>query len=365
MKTVSKEIVKVDPAYYGIEESKAADIAAQFKPMLDKMVELETEYNGIIALPVDDIITSRKAKELRLKYVKVRTGTAAIHQQQKAFYLSAGRFIDGWKNAQVFASQGIEEKLQSIENYFENQEKERIASLQADRSAMVSAYGIDGSLMNFGTMQDEVWDNYLMGARLAYEAKKAAEAKAEADRVQKEKEETEERERVRLENVRLQAENEAKEKALKEQREKAEKERLAQEALRKMEQEKADALLEAQRKASAAKAAKEKELADAKLKAEREAKEKAEAELKAAKDEEEKRLSEEKARKDAEEKARIAAEKKAKAAPDKAKLVDLSKRIQSIELPECTSPEAIAIMSDVTNVIARLTAMLAQKLETI
>ena len=102
-------LVKIDASEFGIEESKAKQIQEQFQPMLDKMVNLEKQANEVFKLPIET--ASVKAKEVRLQYVKVRTGTAEIHKEQKAFYLQAGRFVDGWKNAQLFASQGIDPQL--------------------------------------------------------------------------------------------------------------------------------------------------------------------------------------------------------------------------------------------------------------
>ena len=63
--------VKINPADFGIEESKAKQIQEQFQPMLDKMVELEKEANEVFKMPISK--ASAKAKEVRLKYVKVRT----------------------------------------------------------------------------------------------------------------------------------------------------------------------------------------------------------------------------------------------------------------------------------------------------
>ena len=206
------DIVKLDPKEYGLEESKAADIAAQFKPMLDKMIELEKEYNEVIKLPIEDPATAKKAKEVRLKYVKVRTGTADIHKQQKAFYLAGGRFVDGWKNAQLFASQGIEEKLEEIEKYAERKEAERIAALQADRAQQLATYEVENiEQLQLGSMSESVWQNFLTGTKMNYEARKEAERKAEEERIERERKDAEEREAQRLENERLK--KEAQEKA--------------------------------------------------------------------------------------------------------------------------------------------------------
>ena len=67
--------------------------------MLVKMTSLESQFNEIKVLEIT-LTLAKKAKALRLEYVKVRTGTDKIHKETKQFYLQAGRFIDGWKNTQ-------------------------------------------------------------------------------------------------------------------------------------------------------------------------------------------------------------------------------------------------------------------------
>jgi hypothetical protein len=216
---MTAEIVKIDPKEFGIEDSKAADIAAQFQPMLDKMVELETSYNEVIQMPVEERETAKKARELRLKYMKIRTATLDIHKKQKAFYLAGGKFVDGWKNAQHFASMGKEEKLEEIEKYAENLEKQRIADLQKSREEQLQPYGVENvETLNLGVMPDSVWDNFLAGTITNYNAKIQAEkdaAEAEKKRLQ---EEEAERERIRLENERLRKEAEEREKQIEQEK---------------------------------------------------------------------------------------------------------------------------------------------------
>lgn len=204
---MSQELVKVDPKEYGIEETKAADIAAQFKPMLDKMVELEVEYNEVVNLPKEEPATAKKAREVRLKYMKVRTGTLDIHKAQKAFYLAGGRFVDGWKNAQHFASMGKEEKLEEIENYAKNIEKQRIAELQQSRQEQLAPYEVENiETLNLGTMPDNVWDNFLQGSIANCNAKKEAERLAKEAEDKRLAEEAAEREKFRIENEKLKEE---------------------------------------------------------------------------------------------------------------------------------------------------------------
>lgn len=340
------DIVKIDPKEFGLEEQKAAQIQAQFKPMLDKMVELEKEYNQVIKLPIGKPETEKAAKELRLKYVKVRTGTAEIHKVQKAFYLAGGRFVDGWKNAQLFASQNIEEKLKEIEEHSQRIEAQRLAKIEAERKALIDQY-TEIMPVGLGTMDSEVFSNYLTGLKAAHEARIEAERRAEEERQRvaaetklhndrkdsilhlwaylddeaktlhfgqftsdewtkivkslndkKTKHEAEQA-KIKAENERLERERIASEKKAAEERAKAEAERKRIEAERQKE-------LEAERKKQA------------ELQAQLEAKEEAERKAKA----EAERV----------EKERIEAEKKAALAPDKDKILNW---INSMEVPAC------------------------------
>lgn len=324
---MTTEIVKLDPKQYGIEESKAADIAAQFKPMLDKMVELETEYNEVVALPIEEAATP--ARNLRLKYVKVRTGTDKIHKEQKAFYLSAGRFVDGWKNAQLFASEGIEKKLEDIELYAANKEKERIAELQAARELELQPYEVENvSSLQLGTMAESVWNNFLAGTKQGYENKKEAERIVEEQRLAAIEAERIRIEEQRLENERLKKEAEEKEAALQAERLLAEQKRKAMEETARIEREAAEKKLAAERAESERKLQAERKAAADKLAKEQEAARKLAAELQAKKDAE----AAEAARLAKIEAGRIAAEKKAAKAPVKEKL-RVAIEALSIELP--------------------------------
>lgn len=282
------ELVKINPKEFGLTDETAKNIQEQFAPMLQKMVELEAEYNTILKLPIEDPETSKKAKETRLKYVKVRTGTAEIHKQQKAFYLNGGRFVDGWKNAQLFASQGKEDELEKIEKYQEILAQQKRDKLQLERTELIRPYVEDTTALDLGSMQEDVFQAYLSAKKQAYEDKLAAEKKAEEDRIAAEKAEAEAREAQRLENLRLKAEAEAREKEIQKERDKA----------------------ESERKRLAAEQAKKDAEMQAKLKAEAEAKAKLEAELKAKRDAE---IKAENDRKAAEAKAKAEAEKLAKA----------------------------------------------------
>lgn len=314
------DIVKINASDYGLEESKATEIKSMFTPMLDKMEELEVEYNEVIKEEITPGLIA-KAKALRMKYVKVRTGTAEIHKELKAFYLKGGRFVDAFKNTQEFASGEKEKTLKAIEEHFENIEREKKEKLKTERIALIQPYVDDVNTYMLGEMSEDGFQKLLAGSKLQYEMRIEAERKAEEERIAREKAEAEEREKQRLENIRLKKEAEEREKAAEAERKK-------------------QAEIIAKQKAEADK--KEKELRD-KAEAERKAREKAEAELKAKREAEE-----------AEKRALIAAEKKAKRAPDKDKLNSFAQSIIDLQRPDVKSEEAMVILEGINNLLGKV-----------
>ena len=267
------ELVEINAADYGLEENKAKQISDMFKPMLDKMTNLEIQFNEVIKRPIEPE-TIQMAKDLRLAYRDVRTGTAKIHKKLKSFYLQGGRFVDGWKNAQLMASEGNETRLKVIEDHFKNQEIERIKRIQENRGVELQKYEIEEIPHNLGIMENDVWVNYISGVKLNYNTQKEAEKKAEEDRIAKEKAEKAEQERIKKENEQLKKEAEERDR-----RESIESERREKEEIERLTKERT-----------------ERELREAELKKEREERERVEAELKAKSEAEQKAKDEEAAR---------------------------------------------------------------------
>lgn len=208
-------IVKIDHTEYGLDEQKAQQIAQMFKPMLDQMEALEVQYNEVLGREIEPE-TIQMAHDLRLAYVKVRTGTDKIHKKLKAFYLQGGRFVDGWKNAQLMASQGNEDKLKAIEDHFINLEKERVTQLQVKRAEILKDY-TEFIPIQLGEMDQGVWDNYLAGAKHTHQQTILAEEKLEEERkleaekrAAREKRERAELDRLRKERKKKEAEQQEK-----------------------------------------------------------------------------------------------------------------------------------------------------------
>lgn len=182
------EIVVVDHTKYGVSSQIAQNIKDQFSPMLDKMVELESEYNIVVAgNPMDDQVVE-DASELLKKYVKVRTGVDKIHKEQKAFYLAGGRFIDGWKNAHLMASTGKEFNLKAIKEYRENLEKKRLDKLQEERELEIQDYlEEEESHIDYRKLEAPIWSAYVSGKKKSFKDLQTARAVA----LEKEKAEAE------------------------------------------------------------------------------------------------------------------------------------------------------------------------------
>lgn len=198
-------LIPVDATQYNVEATTAAGIAAAFVPMLYTMTEMEKEFNAIVVLPIADKDTVKKARELRLRYVKVRGEVDDAHKAGKAKILRDGKLWDAWKNTGISASEGKEEKLKSIEKHAENLEKERLERLQLLRVALLADYVENASDLMLSSMPDDVFEAYLTTKKQQFEDRKAAELKAEQDRIAREKAEAEEREAQRLENEKLKA----------------------------------------------------------------------------------------------------------------------------------------------------------------
>ena len=346
---MKNELVVLKAADYGLEETKAQEIQATFMPMLEKMTELEKEYNLIIQKDINEELCT-EAKTLRLKYVKVRTGTADIHRKLKDFYLKGGRFVDGWKNAQIMASEGMESRLKEIENHYENIEKERITKLQEMRTEKLHKYEPDMNVPNLGEMKEDVWNNYIGGVKMQLNARIRAEKKAEKDRIKKEQAEIAERTRIREENAKLKIEAEKREKQARIEAD----ERAKEEALRIVKQQEEQLARERAEKLrfDAEKIEREKQENAHRIERENHA-----MQLNSERIEKErlqKIADDRNAKIKADIKAQEEEERQAALAPDKEKLLSLAKNIENIQLPQVGSDEASDIMHEALGGLANI-----------
>lgn len=314
-----EQVTIIDAKQYGIEETKANELIGNLPQIQSERLVLEQQYKDVIELDIEDLNTSKIAKELRLKIVKNRTqGIGVWHKTTKDFFLKGGQFVDAIKRKEEAVNIQMEETLEAIEKHAENKEKERLELLQQERLKKIEPFLENTFGLDLANMSDEMFENFLLGSKSKHEAKVEAE-RLEAERVEKERlAEIEKQKAIEAENLRLKKEAEEKEKALEKER----KEQSEKEAKLKAEN-------EAKIKAEQERQAKERAETEVKLKAEKEAKEKLEAELEAKRQAEAKA---EKERLDKIEAEKKEAEKLAKAPIKK----QLSIWVDSFELPKST-----------------------------
>lgn len=230
-------------------------------------------------------------RQVRLEAEKTFDSKRAEVQSQMLSYKTEDQLWLKAKQTMQILTKEIEEQARWKEETkirFEAEQKE----LKIQQRILEVSKFAEIDRIEFENMSDESFDSFLSGLKSTHEAKIEAERKAEEERIAKEKADAEAREKQRLENERLKAEAEKREKEIEAER-KANEQKLAEE--------RAKAKAEADRIEAENKA---------KLKAEQEAKAKLEAELQAKKDAE---IKAENERKQAELKAKAEAEKNAKA----------------------------------------------------
>jgi hypothetical protein len=179
--------IALNTAQFGIDEVKAHEIEIVFAPFIPILQDLDKRKNDLQDQEVT-IELCQVARQVRLDAVKFRTGIEKAHKQAKEESRRTGLAIDGWKNLLLSYSLPVEESAAAIEKHFENQEAERIAALEAERIELMKPFGMDCSFLQLGQMPEPIWDAFLLGQRTAFEAKKAAELKAEEDRINAEQE---------------------------------------------------------------------------------------------------------------------------------------------------------------------------------
>jgi len=200
---------------YGLEETSAQNVKNMFQPMLDKMVELEVEFNKIMAMPKESAEAQQAATELHKVYVKTRTGTKAIHEKLKKFYLDGGRYVDAFLNVQKFASAEKEDKLEEYKNYYIIQQKEALDRLNTEREAMIKPYmdGIPDGIV-LGAMQEDVWNSFFFAQKTMYEQRIEQKRIEDDQRVAAEKKAIEDQKKKDAEALRIKKELDAKNKQI-------------------------------------------------------------------------------------------------------------------------------------------------------
>jgi hypothetical protein len=306
-----------------VPEAKQEEVKNVLNQIFAGTSDWKAQADAIVVKDINDNMSIQLAevgrknvKAARLSAEKIFDAKRDEVQQKKSeFDLEDKLWLKAKQTAQILfkdIESTFEWKAKYVER-FEAEQKELRTQLRLEK---VSKYNPELNRIEFENMSDEMFSLFFAGIEKAYNDKIEAERKSEAERLAKEKADNEERERIRLENIRLKAEAEEKERALEVERkkqaeilaaQKAESDRLAKIEAEKQSKIKAElnAKFEAERKEN-----------EAKLKAEYEERIMVQKELEAKKKAEQDAIDKEIAI----QKQRLADEKKAAKAPDKQKL---------------------------------------------
>lgn len=338
----------------GLEQTKADFILEKFTDFFKIAAEWEQKAKALKVTDVAQVAEMKMAREGRLFLKNKRVEVEKARKELKEQSLREGKAIDGIANVLKALIEPTEEYLEEQEKFAERKEAAEKAAREMERISLLTPYSVDVTFLDLKNMPEAAFQNLLEGSRVAHEKALEEVRIAEEERIAKAKAEAEERERIRLENERLRKEAAEREEQARLEREAAEK-KLAEER----------AKAEAERKALDEEIVKLHAAQAAVLRAEREEKERVERELREKEEAEIRAKEEEEARKAAEIKAQKEAERKAKAAPDKAKLAALATQFIGIAMPDVKSDEAKKIVSDIKNLVGKLTNFITEKSETL
>lgn len=311
--------------------NEAEEIKQSYLPYFEQMGIIKEEAKKI-NFESPTMLDEKIARDLRLRTVKIRTGSMAIKEERKRIHMLKANVEQSAWNLIKTTCELDEEIFLQVEKKREIEEKARLSARKEGRIKLLEPFGVDTQFIALLNMPDEAFEQFLSQTNDSYEKKIADEKRAQEEEIERQRVQEEKRLEMIAENKRLREEAEAKEAALAKEREeqeaklnaikeKAEQERRAAEA------EASRIRIENEKKVAAEKARVEaeqekmREEAQAKIDAERKERERIQAEL----------LAKEQAELKAKEEAEAAKEFEL-AKGDTDKIQDLQKDLESLKL---------------------------------
>lgn len=218
----------------GLELSEGEQIKQSYLPFFIQIAEIKEESKKInFENPTE--LDEKIARELRLRMVKIRTGSATIKDERKKIHLLRGNLEQSSYNLIKTGCELEEEIFLQVEKKREIAEKLRKENLKNERLELLKYVCETPEIYPLSEMEEESFNDLFEALKIAKQQKEEKE-KAELLRLENERIEREKSiEAQRLENERLKQEAEQREKELAIERK--EKERLENELKAKQEQE--------------------------------------------------------------------------------------------------------------------------------
>ena len=129
---MEKQLVKSED--FGITTEKAQELTRGLDVIIAEKEVLKKQFLEIAQQEITPELCS-VARELRFKIKSNRTkGINVWHKNNKAYFLSGGRFVDAIKKKESSENEKMEETLLSVENHFIDIENKRIIAKQLAES---------------------------------------------------------------------------------------------------------------------------------------------------------------------------------------------------------------------------------------
>jgi len=313
-------------------EAITKTLMAKMSSFFEEIEAQKAVIEGIVVTQPDQVAEMQQARGIRLQIAKRRFLARDIVKEERNklknamadFKLQDTLWLKSFQMLEAVCD-NLEGKCEEKEKFAQRYEAEQKQMRYETRVAKLYQFGTDPSIYALADMTDEAFEKLLENEKLAYNARIAAQKKAEADAALEAKAEADRQEAVRLENIELRAQAEIKEKELAKEREAQQK------------------ILDAERKA--------REAVEAKARAEKEA----QAQKEAA----------EATRLNTLKKAQEDQDRKKLLAPDKDKLLELASMIEQIGMPAVKSNEASAVIRATQDMLGKVTNYIREKAKTL
>ncbi len=193
-----------------LSPSKADQIEAAFKPMVETLKDMEAAYEMVMSQEISKPLC-KKAKRLRLDIAKVRIDADKVRISEKKQYTVGANAIQGMYNILKFGTSEKEDKLKNIETHYEQIEAERKRQCEEDRRAELSPYvETVGIQANLSDKSDQEWKEYLEQVKTWDQERLDKIEAARVTRGKREKKEAKEREESIKEDERAKIREESK-----------------------------------------------------------------------------------------------------------------------------------------------------------
>lgn len=171
----------------GLVLTDATEIKGAYLPFLAQLQEVVEQAGKINADNPTDI-DEKIARELRLKAVKIRTGSEKLKDDRKKIHLIKGNLEQSSYNVIKNSCLLAESALEEVEKAREKKEAARKEALRIERLDLLKPYCDNPEFYPLGEMDESGFNDLLNGMKLQAEAKiKAEQDRLEALRLEEER----------------------------------------------------------------------------------------------------------------------------------------------------------------------------------